>query len=121
MRVLKVKTGDKYWKDFDEVGLIDPKTESNGRGFSGLEFKDRYRQECVLKNSSLATEGAIWFGVDTTGPQLDGPSGKRNEEVQVYMHLTRRQIEQLLPLFHEFVEIGYITEETLAKVSKGEK
>lgn len=75
---------------------------------TGMAFNDLYLQKCSLQNSSLATEGAIWLGVDNTGPQLDGPDGKKNSQVDARMHLTRKQVEQMLPLLHAFVERGYI-------------
>jgi hypothetical protein len=37
------------------------------RGFGLIKFSDRYGQHCSLQESSLATEGAIWLGVDNTG------------------------------------------------------
>lgn len=34
------------------------------RGFAYGDFRDRYGQECSIQESSLATEPAIWLGVD---------------------------------------------------------
>jgi len=34
------------------------------RGFSLLTFEDRYGAECSIQKSSLASEEAIWIGVE---------------------------------------------------------
>lgn len=87
------------------------KVTKTERGFGRIEFADRYGQECSLQDSSLATEPAIWFGVDNTGPDLNGPSGKRNEQVGVSMHLTQEMVKELLPFLKWFAETGeYIFE-----------
>lgn len=78
------------------------------RGFGIIEFEDRYKQKCSLQESSLAEESAIWFGVDNTGPSLEGPNGQRNEDVGVRMHLTVKQMKKLLPYLQNFIETGYL-------------
>ena len=45
------------------------KTKTN-RGFGLFEFKDRYGRRCSLQDSSLASEPAIWFGIDNANPQV---------------------------------------------------
>lgn len=80
------------------------KREKTSRGFGSIKFEDRYGQKCSLQDSSLATEAAIWFGVDNTGPRLPGPSGKTNEEIMARMHLTASQVKQLLPYLIKFAE-----------------
>jgi len=106
IKVLTAKIDSEYWeKNFEERGLklIPDKT---GRGFSHWAFDDIYGQHCSLQASSLASEGAIWIGVDNTGPDITGVNGTRNEDTRARMHLTRKQVEQLLPLLHRFVETG---------------
>ena len=77
------------------------------RCFGVAEFTDRYAQKCSLQKSSLATEDAIWLGVDNTGPQIKGPSEKFNEELHARMHLTQEQVrDQLLPALQHFAETG---------------
>ena len=103
-----------HWKTFgdDETPFKEGelKAKNTERGFTYVEFRDIYGQECTLQNSSLATQGAIWLGVNNTGPNLTGPSGKKNEDVGARMHLSRKQVEQLLPILIEFVTLGYINE-----------
>ena len=95
------------------------------RGFNISSFKDRYGEECSLQESSLATESAIWLGVNEPNPQImasvaikagmdtkgqttgwiDFPMPK-----EVYcttrMHLTQKQVAELLPHLIRFVETG---------------
>ena len=59
------------------------------RGFLRVDFVDRYDKPCSIQESSLATERAIWLGVD----------GQR-------MHLTREHVSALLPLLQRFLETG---------------
>lgn len=113
MKTLTVQIDNEYWeREFPEERGLKMTGAPTQRGFSRWEFDDLYQQKCSLQNSSLATEGAIWLGVDNTGPSLEGPNGKKNEQVGARMHLSRKQVEQLLPLLHNFVEKGSIDQET---------
>ncbi len=68
------------------------------RGFLRGDFEDRYGQKCSIQESSLATEEAIWLGVDVN---------LKGEEVeQGRMHLTRQQIKDLLPILRYFARNG---------------
>jgi len=109
------------------VGLRVSKTE---RGFAIVEFKDRYGSECSLQKSSLATDDAIWFGVDDAKPQImcsdairlglrerkytEDDNGwcdyKIPNEVLLTtrMHLTVEQVKALLPFLKKFVRDGEI-------------
>ena len=73
--------------------------ETTQRGFGIANFKDRYNQECSIQDSSLATEPAIWLGVDNTGESMGNKEGQR-------MHLTINQVKELLPLLQYFVATG---------------
>lgn len=64
--------------------------EQTPRGFSIIKFKDRYKFDCILQKSSLATEDCIWFGIKNDGP----------------MHLTQDMVLDLLPYLHKFVQTG---------------
>lgn len=85
------------------------------RGFSIKEFTDLYGEKCSIQESSLATEDAIWFGVDN--PKLtvfeNENMGKylnvempNHFRVSSRMHLSREQISELLPILQKFVETG---------------
>lgn len=100
------------------------------RRFPYVTFKDRYDAECSIQLSSLATDNAIWFGVDNANPQImawdahrlglehllsDGPERLHGwvaypiiEEVlfTTRMHLTQEQVKALLPILQFFAEHG---------------
>jgi len=89
-----------------EVGLIDLEKGSLPSGYNLVKFKDKYRQECSIQESSFGGESCIWLGVDSTGDELEGPTGKINEKVNARMHLTRKQVEEILPFLTCFSETG---------------
>lgn len=98
----------------------------NGRGFPYLEFRDRYQVACSMRKSSLATQDAIWFGVDDPAPKImaslaskhgvktDKTTGWVNypipEDVHLNtsMHLTREDVIKLLPRLILFAKTGEI-------------
>ena len=97
------------------------KQSTTQRGFGRVEFTDRYGAKCSLQDSSLATEPAIWLGIDkpeaiefTNYPDL-GPYKKielpENIDISSRMHLTQNQVKELLPFLQRFAETGeYITQ-----------
>jgi hypothetical protein len=72
------------------------KKSKTARGFGIVEFTDRYGSLCSLQESSLATEAAIWLGVDK---DFDSGVGTR-------MHLTQDMVKELLPLLKHFAKHG---------------
>lgn len=82
------------------------KMKPTERGFMRGNFIDDYKQKCSLQKSSAACYDAIWLGVDNTGPHLQGPNGKNNEDVHMRMHLTQKQVKDLLPLLTKFAKTG---------------
>lgn len=96
------------------------KIEKTGRGFSIIKFIDRYGKKCSLQKSSLATEDAIWFGIDEAEPMImaskiiDGGTGWAkyplpvDVEIPTRMHLTIEQVKELLPVLQKFVDTGEI-------------
>lgn len=74
------------------------------RGFQRTEFTDLYGSTCSLQESSLATEEAIWFGVDK---DFDGRETNSHR-----MHLSREAVAVLLPILQHFVETGELKEPT---------
>ena len=94
------------------------------RGFDISQFKDIYGSKCSLQKSSLATEDAIWFGVDDPTPQIMASQAKQlgvktdettgwvpypiPEEVllSTRMHLTQEMVKELLPALIKFAETG---------------
>ena len=93
------------------------KKEYTNRGFSRYNFKDQYGFECSLQKSSLATDDAIWLGVnDPNLVVFEGESKgkyvetKMPEQFSVHsrMHLTQEQVKMLLPILQNFAETGEI-------------
>jgi len=84
------------------------------RGFSVIEFPDRYGVGCSLQESS-ADEPCIWLGPNDANPQMLIP-GKGWTPVafpedtlfDTRMHLTQEQVKELLPHLKKFVETGSI-------------
>jgi len=83
------------------------KTKTTPRGFGVIEFDDLYGQHCSIQVSSLATDYAIWFGVDNTGDQIEGATGKKNCD-GARMHLTAEQVSKIIPILQKFVKNGYL-------------
>lgn len=99
------------------------------RGFAAIGFVDRYGADCSIQKSSIAEDDAIWFGVDDAHPQIMASQAAAHgvqtkatcgwvkypvpDEVllNTRMHLTRRQVEDLLPVLIHFVETGEVPTE----------
>lgn len=99
------------------------------RGFAIAKFTDIYDVECSIQKSSLATDDAIWIGVDDASPRIMASQAKRfgidtNEEcgyvsfpipdevsLTTRMHLNREAVEKLLPILTRFVETGELSED----------
>lgn len=114
--------------------LTTPQPEGDGwtaeaepywvRGFQGWKAKDFYGHEFSLQKSILATEDCIWFGLNDADPCVLHGDAKRlgiktdftsgwvkypiPEEVslQTRMHLSREQVNKLLPILQHFVRSG---------------
>jgi hypothetical protein len=107
------------------------KFDKTGRGFSIGEFTDFYDYPCSIQKSSLATEDAIWLGIDNPNPQImasvAGQYGIETTEttgwvpypipssvsLSTRMHLTRDQVESLIPVLQQFVDTGEVKEVTI--------
>lgn len=97
------------------------------RGFSTIEFLDRYGDACIIQKSSLATEDAIWFGIQNACPQImaseaqaagidtDETTGwvpypiPKNVLLSTRMHLTRELVAELMPILQRFVDTGEVS------------
>ncbi|HEY4786244.1 MAG TPA: hypothetical protein VIH57_09345 [Bacteroidales bacterium] len=64
-------------------------------------FEDDYKQQCSLQKSNAALENKIWLGVDK---DINGKA------VNARMHLTQKQVRDLLPFLQKFAETGEIHE-----------
>ena len=99
-----------------KVGMFEIHTTP--RGFTRIEFTDRYGVQCSLQESSLASEAAIWFGCNDPNPQVCVP-GQGWTPVPLpegtvcndRMHLTVEMVKELMPLLQRFVDTGYLNAE----------
>lgn len=94
------------------------KIKQTQRGFDIASFKDSHGCKCSIQKSSLATDDAIWIGVDDPNPQIMAskvtPDGTgwipyvipEDVLIRTRMHLTRKQVAKLLPLLKHFVKTG---------------
>jgi len=99
------------------------KIEKTQRGFAIGSFTDRNNNRCSIQKSSLATEDAIWFGVNDANPVMFAeptPNGGVESEYKVWvkypipesvslstrMHLTQDQVKLILPSLQHFAETG---------------
>ena len=100
--------------------------DNTERGFAVGAFEDYYGNECSIQKSSLATEDAIWVGVNNPQPKIMAVDAKKlgiktceavgwipfdiPDEVLIHtrMHLTREQVKDMIPFLQQFVETGEI-------------
>jgi hypothetical protein len=68
------------------------------RGWLFVEFTDLNGSQCSFQESSLATEAAIWLGIDK---DFEGIKTRR-------MHLSQEQVIKLLPLLTHFAAHGVL-------------
>lgn len=91
--------------------------EHTERGFARIGFVDHYGERCSLQRSSIIDPEAIWLGIDSPtcverGWHPDCPARARDYQlpdgvtVSGRMHLTRKQVAELLPLLQRFVATG---------------
>ena len=98
--------------------------EKTNRGFSVDRFLDLYGSKCSIQKSSLATDDAIWIGIDDAEPKILASKAASfvvdttettgwvpypiPDEVLLTtrMHLNREQVAELLPTLQRFVETG---------------
>ena len=86
------------------------------RGFSIAEFTDLYGNKCSLQKSSNAEVDAIWFGVGD--PEINIMMGGQWKTVELpegaivhsRMHLSQKQVKELLPALQKFAETGELPE-----------
>ena len=104
------------------------KIEKTARGFAIARFDDIYGVACSIQKSSLATDDAIWVGVDDASPRIMASNAARfgietqetcgyvdfpiPDEVSMTtrMHLNREEVAKLLPILTRFVETGEIND-----------
>lgn len=85
------------------------KVTQTKRGFQVATFKDANGYTCSIQKSSAAEKDHIWLGAESD------PEGRKvgvigylhhGEVIGGRMHLTRKQVRELLPLLNQFVLTG---------------
>lgn len=93
--------------------------KQNNRGFSYAGFTDLYGHEVSIQDSSLATDYAIWLGLDEPYTKINkngnGPFGPYEDYtlpdnilVWTRMHINREQAQDLIEVLQRFVDTGSI-------------
>ena len=112
----EIRDGDEYISETTLLTTLEQ--EVTERGFGLWKFKDRSQSECSLQDSSLATEPAIWLGIDDPRPQIMASKTEQGgtgwveyplpEDVHMFtrMQLTQEQVKALLPILTYFAETG---------------
>lgn len=88
------------------------------RGFERGEFTDLYGHQCSIQDSSLATQAAIWLGINDAAPQRCIP-GQGWTDVEfpedtlfhTRMHLSVEHAKTLVKTLQRFIDTGSIEEE----------
>lgn len=83
--------------------------KQTARGFTHADFTDLYGAVCSIQDSSLATDDAIWLGVDhVNAVHMQSFAGVDMERLPARMHLSREMAAELIPILQRFVETGTI-------------
>jgi hypothetical protein len=89
--------------------LTPSKTES---GFGLFKFTDTHGNDCSLQKSSAAMYDAVWLGISNPEINVMVDGGWKaialpeDAVVNSRMHLTQKQVRELLPLLQHFAEHG---------------
>jgi len=100
------------------------KYSTTNRGFGLVEFRDLYGDACSIQESSLATQDALWIGIDDPKPQIMARDAAahgittletsgfipyplpREVVLTTRMHLNRAQVEALKARLELWLETG---------------
>ena len=119
-------------ESYERTKTLLSKDLNSDRGLGIIQFTDRSHNECSLQDSSLATEPAIWLGINEAKGQSFTPGRgwepfhiPKETVIPTRMQLTQTMVKQLLPYLQEFAKTGeYVANmklETKAKKSAKKK
>lgn len=92
--------------------------DTTQRGFGVLPFTDLYGKECSVQASSLASESAIWLGINKAEPIImastiiEGGRGwakyplPEGVQIDTRMHINREQAAELVKVLQHFADTG---------------
>lgn len=75
------------------------------RGFTRVAFKDHYDRDCTLQESSLASQPAVWLGVEADQIKRD-MAAHPGSDLRSRMHLSEEGVVNLLPYLLKFLAEG---------------
>lgn len=91
------------------------RVKKNKKGLNVIEFKDFYGEECTMEETSFTGDRTLWIGCNNANPKFftveNGWKPVHMPEKYVAntkMHLSRKQVEKMLPHLIKFVETGHI-------------
>lgn len=101
------------------------KYKETSRGFDYYEFEESNGNKCSIQKSSAAEDDYIWFGANKIGikefvayrqpsawvdmPEFDISDMAHHYVANNRMHLSREQVEELIPILQRFVKTGDIS------------
>lgn len=117
-------TFDRTHRGFARGEFIDLPHDSPPKEGGG-EFTDLYGCSCSIQDSSLATDHAIWLGINDAEPKILVP-GKSWQPLEVpegtlfstRMHLNREQAQALVTVLMRFIMTGTIMDESNEKTQE---
>jgi len=88
-------------------------SEKTLRGFGAIKFIDLYGAECSLQQSSIATDNAVWLGIDRPEVKVLRNGWKDVEIpedalISGRMHLNREQVLRLVIQLNKWLDTGEI-------------
>jgi hypothetical protein len=90
----------------------------NERGFSIAEFDDAHGNKCSLQKSSAAMYDAVWLGIKIPEINIMIDGGWKalaipeDAVISSRMHLTQKQVRNLLPALQAFADTGELPDNT---------
>lgn len=94
-----------------------PDIKHTQRGFALGEFTDTHGNQCSIQKSSSAMYDAIWLGISDPeiNVMVDGGWKRFNlpagAVINSRMHLTQKQVKELLPLLQHFARTGELPDQ----------
>lgn len=90
------------------------------RGFTLITFEDIYSNKCSIQKSSLASESALWIGIDRATPKMLASDLRTDLKgwvdypmpegvyIQTRMHINIEQAKEIIEVLQLFVKTGDI-------------
>ena len=111
------------------MNMTQIKMTKTERGFPLGKFEDLYSQKCSIQQSSLATENALWLGLDDAEPRVMASKAAENGVetkkttgwvdypipkdvlLSTRMHLSVSDVEKLVEELQHWLKTGELEDE----------